>query len=237
VQPGTVSVVIAAFNEAGAIGEVVRQARSRTPGLLEVLVVDDGSGDATADEARQAGATVLSHPRNLGKGQALRTGIGAARGGILVFVDGDGQDDPAEIPLLLEALVPGVDLVIGSRFLGHLGQGAITPVNRAGNRALTWLFNRLFGCRLTDTQAGFRALRRSAVDPSRLRARAYEIETDMTLHVLLAGGRVVEIPVSRFARRAGTTAFHRPYHGMRILATMLRAAVQTRGAPAGRGVG
>src|SRR5262249_54723469 len=140
-----VSVVLAAHDESRAIASVVRGSARSTPDLAEVLVVDDGSTDGTADLAREAGARVGRLEANQGKGCALRRGIAEATGDVLVFLDADGQDDPAEIPLLLEALRDDVAMVIGSRFLGRFGPGAITPVNRAGNRFLTVVLNALFG--------------------------------------------------------------------------------------------
>ena len=217
----SVSVVLPAYNEAATIGDVVRGARRVTPNLREVLVIDDGSVDGTAAVARDAGATVISHPRNLGKGEAVRSGWRAASGGILLFLDADGQDDVDEIPLVLEALRPGVAMAIGSRFAGRLLDGSITTLNRFGNRLLTGVFNRLYGCAISDTQAGFRAVRRDRLDPDALRAQAYEIETEMLIHVLRGGGRVVEVPVTRHPRGGGATSFLPLYHGLRILGAML----------------
>lgn len=217
----SVSVVLPAYNEAATIADVVRGALRVTPNLREVLVVDDGSSDDTAAVARAAGALVISHPRNLGKGEAVRTACRAARGGILVFLDADGQDDVGEIPLLVEALGPGVAMAIGSRFAGRLLDGSITALNRFGNRLLTAVFNQLYGCAITDTQAGFRAVRRDCLDVDALRAQAYEIETEMLIHVLRGGGRVVEVPVTRHPRGGGATSFLPVYHGLRILGAML----------------
>jgi glycosyltransferase involved in cell wall biosynthesis len=216
-----VSVILAAYNEAETIGDVVRGVRRTTPNLSEILVIDDGSADRTAVVAREAGARVIRHARNRGKGEALRTGCRAASGDVLLFLDADGQDDVNEIPLLLAALEPGVAMAIGSRFAGKLVDGAITPLNRLGNRLLTGMFNRLYGSKISDTQAGFRAVRKNSIDPDALRAHAYEIETEMLIHVMRRGGRVVEVPVTRYPRAAGMTSFLPLYHGMRIFRAML----------------
>ncbi len=217
----SVSVVIAAHDEAPSIAGVVRGCRAHTPGLGEVLVVDDGSRDATAALAEEAGARVVRLPVNQGKGAALRRGIAEARGEVLVFLDADGQDDPAEIPLLLGALADDVALVIGSRFMGAFRDGAITGFNRAGNVGLTAVSNALFGMRISDTQAGFRAVRRRAVVDLPLRARRYDIETELLLRVHLAGGRVVEVPVTRSARSHGASGLSSLRDGARILRCML----------------
>ncbi|MFN8644260.1 MAG: glycosyltransferase family 2 protein [Candidatus Binatia bacterium] len=159
----SVSVVLPAYNEAATIGEVVRGARRATPNLSEVLVVDDGnSGDDTAAVATAAGATVIRHPRNRGKGEALR-GCRAATGGILLFLDADRQDDVEEIPLLLDALRP-TSPWRSARLAGRLLDGSITTLNRFGNRMLTGVFNGLYGSAISDTQAGFRAVRRDSID-------------------------------------------------------------------------
>ena len=148
--------LVAAYNEAPVIGDVVRDALRAVPSV-EVLVVDDGSTDGTDRVRRRCRSprAAAADERRQGVGGAARAERGARRG--VVLIDGDGQDDPAEIPRLLEALGPGVDLVVGSRFIGRFEPGAITPVNHWGNRFLTSVINLLFSTRLTDTQAGFKA--------------------------------------------------------------------------------
>lgn len=217
-----VSVLLAAYNESGAIERVVKGCRDHAPPGSEIIVIDDGSRDGTGDLAEAAGASVLRLPVNGGKGAAVRRGIERARGDVLLFLDADGQDDPAEIPLLLEALGPGVDMVVGSRFLGRFEEGAITTLNRAGNRFLTEVVNVLFRARLTDTQAGFRAVRRGHAERARLSADRYDIEVDLLLSVVRSGGRVVEVPVSRAPRRHGQSGLHSFRDGARILARILR---------------
>jgi glycosyltransferase involved in cell wall biosynthesis len=210
-----VTVLVAAYNEAPVIGDVVRKARAAVP-AGEVLVVDDGSNDGTDRTAAAAGARVLRLPSNEGKGCAVRRGIPEAQGDVIVLIDGDGQDDPSEIPSLLEALRPDVDLVVGSRFIGHFEAGAITPVNHWGNRFLTNTINALFSTRLTDTQAGFKAVRTAALDRVHLSAHRFDIEVDLLLGVLRAGGRVVEVPVRRAARPHGMSHLNSIRDGARI---------------------
>ncbi len=221
-----VSLVIPAHNEAPTIASVIAGARAALQQLGEILVIDDGSSDGTARAAEQAGARVHRLEPNRGKGEALRVGIAEASRDLLAFIDADGQDDPAELPRLLEALDDDVAMVIGSRFIGQLHAGAITLKNHAGNLALTWTFNRLYGTRITDTQAGFRVVRRQALDPARLRAVRYEIETELCLHVVKRGGRVVEVPVSRAARGGGASGFGTARDGLRILRRMVRGKLR-----------
>ena len=216
------SVLLPAYNEGPVIGDVVERCRAVTPAPVEVLVVDDGSTDATAVRAAAAGARVIRLGRNGGKGVALRFAFPQTRGDVLVLMDADGQDDPGDIPLLLDALRPDVDMVVGSRFLGHFGPGAITPLNRLGNQLLTGVVNVLFAASLTDTQAGFRAMRRETALRWDLAAHRYDIEVDQLLSVLRAGGRVVEVPVSRAARDHGRSGLNSFRDGTRILLRILR---------------
>ena len=215
-----VTVLIACYNEAPVIGDVVRAAARAVPSV-EVLVVDDGSDDGTDRVAGAAGARVLRRPVNGGKGAAIRSAIAEVRGKLVVLIDGDGQDDPAEMPALLAPLGAGADLVVGSRFLGHFEPGAITPVNHWGNRFLTGVINALFPTSLTDTQAGFKALRTTTLRGVHLTADRFDIEVDLLLGVLCAGGRVVEVPVRRAARSHGDSRLDSLRDGLRILRRIL----------------
>jgi len=221
-----VTVIIPCHNEEAAVGDVVRRTSAALAGRdHEVLVVDDGSSDATAARAGEAGARVLRLDPNRGKGVALDAGARAARHPVLAFLDGDGQDDPADLPTLLARLEGDVHLVIGSRFLGRLHPGAIHPLNRLANHGFSALISLLFATRITDSQAGVRVVRRDAFLALGVRAREYDVETDTLLRGLKAGWRVVEVPVERYARRGSTTDFHRVRHGLLILWTILRARV------------
>ena len=213
----TVSVVIPAHNEQPTIADVVRACVDNTPGLLEVIVVDDGSSDNTSSVARAAGADVLRLENNRGKGFALQRGIDRARGEILLFIDADGQDDPAEIPLLLSAFRPGIDLVLGSRFMGHFRPGAITRMNYLGTRFITGAVNTLFGIHVTDPLAGFRAVRKNVFESIRLEAKGYDIEVDVLLRVVRNGGGVAEVPASRSARPYGASGLSSAKDGTLIL--------------------
>ncbi|MGB1013250.1 MAG: glycosyltransferase family 2 protein [Nannocystaceae bacterium] len=208
------SIVIPAHNEAPTISAVIADCRSYTE---DVVVVDDGSHDKTAELARQAGARVVRLPQNRGKGAALRVGIEQAVGEVLVFIDADGQDDASELPDLLAALGPGVDMVIGSRFKGTFEPGAITRINWLGSQVLTTFLNLLFRAHITDPFAGFRVVRRRAVAACTLRAERYDIEVDLLLAILSAGGRVVEVPVRRMPRAHGASGLDSAVDGARIL--------------------
>ncbi len=222
-----VCAVIPALNEEATIADVVE--RCRAAGAGQVLVVDDGSRDQTAVRAREAGAVVLSAglpgERPRGKGVAIRVGFARADADVIVTLDGDGQDPPEELPTLVAAIDAGAELAIGSRFAGTFGPGAITRIDRLGNRALSLVFAGLYGRRLADTQAGFRALARSLLARLDLRARGFEIEVEILAKALRVGAQVVEVPVARCARMYGTSRLRRVRDGARILAAMGRLRV------------
>ncbi len=156
-RKNSIVAVIPAFDEQGKIGKVVAGVK----GLVdEVIVIDDGSKDRTADEASAAGATVLRHKKNLGVGAALRTGCQYAcktRAGILAFMAGDGQSDPNDLCSLVMPIVSGQsDFVQGSRFLA--GAKSMPLVRRVGNVMLTKIFRLLVGSSVTDYTSGYRAI-------------------------------------------------------------------------------
>lgn len=190
----TVTVLIPAYNEAGAIGPVVRGARVHVP---RVLVVDDGSTDVTATEAEAAGAEVLRLPANRGKGAAIRTGLARLREGDTthaLLMDGDGQHRADEIPHLLDAAKrTGAALVIGERVFRR---GAMPRSRYWANVVGSWALSTLMGVRLADTQSGFRVLALEAIRDVPLRARGYEIETEMIVKLSKRGATVVGVPVS-----------------------------------------
>jgi glycosyltransferase involved in cell wall biosynthesis len=200
-----VLVVIPAYNEADSVGSVVWRVRESVP-AADVLVVDDGSTDATAEHARLAGAMVARLPFNLGVGGAMRTGFRhAARQGydVVVQVDGDGPHDPAYIPNLLDGL-DRVDIVIGARFAGSGDYAVRGPRHWAMvvlARVMTWIL----GVRLNDSTSGFRAAGPAAI---RVYAQHYPAEyLGDTLETLViahkAGLKLAQVPVIMQPRLGG----------------------------------
>lgn len=194
--------VIPAFNEQGKVGKVVRGARA-CGALDRVIVVDDGSGDATSREARRAGALVLRHRRNRGVGAALRTGFAKARkmgGRTLVVMGADDQDRAEEIPRLLAGITAGNDFVQGSRWLRG-GRTLNMPLSRSlGTRIYSAFFTALSGRRTTDATNGFRAFRASLLETIDLDARwldRYELEPYLYWRALRDGHSVKEVPVTK----------------------------------------
>lgn len=200
-----VLVVIPAFNESAAIGAVVADVRHCVP-AADILVVDDGSRDNTAEIARRAGAMVARLPFNLGVGGAMRTGFRyAARNGYdaVVQVDGDGQHDASFIPLLLDGLRE-TDLVIGARFAGA-GDYAVRGPRRWAMRSLSTIMSTLTGAQLADTTSGFRATGRRAIH---VFAHHYPTEylgdTIETLVIARKTGLTVsQVPVAMVPRSTG----------------------------------
>jgi glycosyltransferase involved in cell wall biosynthesis len=198
-------VVIPAFNEEDALPDTLTELARVAPDL-DVLVVDDGSRDATA-RCAAARARVLRLPFNLGVGGAVRAGLryasttGYTR---VVVVDADGQHDPADVRALLAALDGGADVAVGSRFAPGAPPYEVGRLRRAGMRVLARIVRRLAGVRLTDVTSGFRAFDREAIA---LLARDYPVEyLADTVEVLLrchaAGLSIREVPVG-MRRRAG----------------------------------
>lgn len=222
-DPGSVSVILPVHNEEANISEVIRSIRAQLGPKAEILVVDDASSDQTVEMARSAGADrLIPLSKRSGKGMALREGMLQARGEYWVLLDGDGQDPPEEIPKLLEALKKGHGLVIGSRFLGRFFPGSISLLNRWATCCFNILIRWLFGLSVTDSQAGFRALKASRFRKFHFKSLEYEIETEILLKAVKGGIRIKEIGVGRYPRASGRSSFRRIRHGLRILLCILR---------------
>lgn len=194
--------VIPARDAASTVGDVVRGLRAALPGA-EVVVVDDGSTDATGERAREAGAIVARHEQNRGKGAALETGfdVALARGADAVLaLDADGQHDPALAPRLLGALADA-DVVIGSRE----GDRAGMPwIRRATNDVTTWFVSKLAGQRIHDSQSGFRAIRAEVLRRVRPESRRFEYESEFLIGAARAGFRIGAAPVSTLYNAPGS---------------------------------
>lgn len=202
-----VAVVIAAYNEAGGIGEVVRGLPEKCREFgVDVIVVADGCRDGTAEIAAEAGAYTVDAPSNRGQGAALRLGYHvAARHGakFVVSTDADGQYDNDELELLMAPLLDGdADFVTGSRRLGS--EQTDDPVRRAGVRVFAWLASMLTARRITDTSFGFRAFSTELATSVTLRQPQYQA-SELLLGALARGARYAERPMTMRGRSAGTT--------------------------------
>jgi len=216
-----VSVVIPVFNEEVTVGNVVTRTKKTLEQMgvsYEILVVDDGSDDRSADIAQELKAHVLKKAHQ-GKGFALRFGFGQAKGELVVTLDADGSHKPEEIPLVLRYLREDkADFVVGSRFLNSEDNKTKIPkVNRTGNRMFNDLIGYLTGVTISDSQSGFRAIRSSLIKRMRLGSHGYEVESEMLVKALKMGARVAETPISFDQRTVGKSKLDPIKDGARIL--------------------
>lgn len=214
-----VTVILPAYNEEVSIGSVVLLARRYAD---RVIVVDDGSSDRTAELAANAGAEVVVHSTNKGKGMAFKTGFEAAEGAdIIVTMDSDGQHNPADIPKLVTPILKGeADMVNGSRYLN--GHTTDTPAyRRLGQTILDKVTIVNSGVRITDSQSGFRAFSASTKDIFRFNAQGMAIESEMLADAGRYGLRVKEVEIDIRYDVDGSTE-HPLRHGLGVLLKILK---------------
>jgi dolichol-phosphate mannosyltransferase len=200
-----VTVVIPTKNEEGAIAEILDAVR---PYANEILVIDGHSTDGTREIAAAKNARVLLDARR-GKGEALRRSFSAASHEILVFIDADGSHDPHDIPKLLAPIRRNeAEMVIGSRTRGgsdELHGTAEQLLRYVGSQLIMLAINYRFGVRLTDSQNGFRAIRKDVAAALGAKANLTTIEQEMLMRALKRGCRVVEVPTHEFERKSGVS--------------------------------
>jgi len=216
-----VSVVIPVFNEEVTVGNVVTRTKKTLEQLgvsYEILVVDDGSDDRSADIAQELKAHVLKKAHQ-GKGFALRSGFRQAKGELVVTLDADGSHQPEEIPLVLRYIRENkADFVVGSRFFNsEANKTKIPKINRTGNRMFNGLIWYLTGAKISDSQSGFRAIRSSLIKRMKLGSHGYEVESEMLVKALRMGARVAETPISFDQRTVGKSKLDPIRDGTRIL--------------------
>lgn len=205
-----VSVLIPVYNEEETLEHVVRRV-AQLDVAKEILIVDDGSKDASieiaerlADEFKKGRTIVrsLPQPQNLGKGAAVRAGINASEGDIVLIQDADLEYDPGDLPALLEPLITGhADVVYGSRFSGGQPQRAHLFLHYVGNKFLTLITRALFNTTLSDMEVGYKAFRGELIRSLSLTSNDFRIEPEMTARVLRKPEiRLYEVPISYFGR-------------------------------------
>jgi glycosyltransferase involved in cell wall biosynthesis len=225
----SIALAVPAYQAAPSVGEVVRRSRRL---FDEVLVVDDGSTDRTAQVAADAGARVLRHASNLGKGRALRTAFDDlfARGFDQVLtLDADGQHLPEEAPKLVHAGRCGVDLVIGSR--DHLF-GQMHPIRRMSNRHSSFLISTVAGLTTGDVQSGFRLYSKRLIDAVGFPEPRFEAESAVFVRAVRSGFRVGFVPIRLGFADGRVTSHYRPMiDSLRIAAAVARARMELVGCP------
>jgi glycosyltransferase involved in cell wall biosynthesis len=223
------SVIIPVYNEEQTIDEVIaRVSAVELPGIeKEFVIANDGSTDGTRGiiDARQwpsgAAVHVYHSPINLGKGAAVRIGLAFATGDVLLVQDADLELDPSEYERLLQPLTSGAaDVVYGSRFLA--ANQRIPGRTRAANRFLTRLTNLLYGAKLTDMETAYKVMKRDALAGIRLRTVGFDIEPELTARLLLAGRRIVEVPISYMPRTTDEGKKMRWIDGVDAVYTLLK---------------
>lgn len=239
-----VAIIIPALNEAGNIARLVGEIPRDAADQIDVIVVDNGSTDATAAVAQQAGAQVISEPRR-GYGQACAAGVAAISASVrasntttdlvVVFLDGDGSFDPAELPRLLAPIADKhADMVLGSRALGGMEPGAMPPHQRFGNRLVSRLMGLLYGLHITDL-GPYRAIRWETLANIDMREMTFGWPTEMIVKAVRIKARLVEVPVSYRRRWTGQSKVSGTLRGTLlatyfILGVTLRYAFYRKGA-------
>lgn len=229
-DPIELSIIVPAYNEARNLPSLLQELRQLNGWSTEVIVVDDGSQDRTAEVAEASGARLVRLARNQGKGAALRAGFEVSRGTYLVQIDADRQFLVQEIERLVEPLTRGAQIVFGSRFVrgSSLEAGSMAWTNAVAHRVLClagWVAS---GIRVHDVMAGFKAFRRDCALQLDLRTSHFGYESEILVRAGQLGLRVVEVPVTFLRRPHGRSNVKKVRDGCRVLATIAATAWRGR---------
>jgi len=193
------SVIIPVYNEINSIQEILKRVQA-TNLADEIIIIDDGSIDGTGEVLKhiESGEEVriLHHERNQGKGAAVRTGLNAAKGDILLIQDADLEYDPRDYPKLIQPIEEGIaDVVYGSRFLGG-PRRVVMFWHMVANQMLTFMTNILYDTILSDMETGYKVFHRKVIDGMILRAKSFDFEPEFTAKILKRKHRIYEVPIS-----------------------------------------
>jgi glycosyltransferase involved in cell wall biosynthesis len=219
----TVSIIIPAYNEEKNVANVISGTITVMEQLTlpyEIIFVDDGSTDKTGLIASFFKVRIITNKKNCGKGYSLKKALQHANGNIIVTIDSDGEHKPKEIAPLLDAVVNGMDIVAGSRFLNKKS-AVTTQLNQIGNRLFNLVIMALTGKLVTDSQTGFRVIKREVFEKLNLQSDGYEIETEITVKGLRGGFAFKELPITVERRRFGASKLKLISDSKRIFGTIL----------------
>jgi glycosyltransferase involved in cell wall biosynthesis len=220
------SIIIPVYNEELTVGNIIDRVKlvMQQTGLKnEIIVVDDCSYDKSLEVAKKRSAKIYTLKQHLGKGYALRAGFAKAKGDIIVTIDSDGSHKPEE---LLEVLTPVLedkaDLVIGSRYLNHKSVTA-RKLNAFGVKLFNYFIQLLTGVAITDSQSGYRAMKRGVLKNQNLKSGEYEIESEMLVKTAKKNFRITEVPISFEQRTYGRSGVDPLIDGFKILLSIILA--------------
>mgnify|MGYP006085223069 CR=1 FL=1 len=227
------SIIVPVFNEANNILVLLKKIELNITPFDQIIIIDDGSTDGTYDEIKNVSHTIIKHESNLGKGRAIINGIKASKGDLIILIDGDGQDDPSEIPKLINGINQGYDFVIGSRFvedehkkIKRFTKTALSTINWFGNKSLTMMINLLFNLNIKDSQSGFKCIKTSEIKKLNLVSPRYEIETEIIIKSKRNGLKILEVPVHRYERKHGiSNLFDIPFGRVIFLLKVLKVMI------------
>jgi glycosyltransferase involved in cell wall biosynthesis len=220
------SIIIPVYNEELTIGNIIDRVKTALQQIglkYEIIVVDDHSYDKSLETARKHNGRIFMLKQHLGKGYALRAGFSKAKGNIIITIDSDGSHRPEELPeVLAPVLQDKADLVIGSRYLNHK-RVAARKLNAFGVRIFNLVIELLTGTAITDSQSGYRAMKREVLKKQKLKSGTYEIESEMLVKTAKAGFRVAEVPISFEQRTYGRSGVDPMLDGSKILLSIFLA--------------
>jgi glycosyltransferase involved in cell wall biosynthesis len=218
-----VSIIIPAYNEEKNLAGVIAACKKLKNRLnIEIIVVEGGSKDKTIEVAKKAKVDrVMSFPRKRGKGADFWAGVLASNGDYVVQIDSDHQFQPYEIPLFINALENGSDVVIGTRFNGgKVESGSVTSRNLIGNQLMSFATSIATGWKITDVMAGFKAFKRNAILAIDLKEPHFEYEAETVVKAKNLNLKLVELPITYKNRVGGTSGIRAIQDGLRVLSTI-----------------